>query len=104
MMNSNFYELQRLNEERLSHFLDFVDLALCKRCWRERNKQGKPYHHHGGMLQILEKANLDGSTIKAWAKDTTHGLCHGLMVAFFATYLSGQMDEFQTEINTNGSL
>lgn len=99
----NFYELNLINEKRLEEYLDLLELVLCKRCWRRTHNLGKPYHHHGGILQIIESAKLSRNYIDAWKSDLEHGLCHGLVVGFFATFLSGKMEEFKISICTEGS-
>lgn len=96
--------MQKLNEQRLESYLDLLELTLCKRCWRESNDKGKPYHHHGGLLQILESSKLDRLSIDSWRADTEHGFCHGFVTSFFATYLSHQMSKFRKEISTDGSM
>lgn len=80
----NFIARQLENERRLSEYIDFLHMLICKRCWRAVHKLGKPYHHRGGFIHLISQIKIDESVFLAWLRDQEHGLLHGLHVGFFA--------------------
>lgn len=83
-----FYRLQRINEERISEFLDYLELFTCRRCWSnqvEGPNKTQPYHHHGVLSRWLTAARpVDEASVARWATDTQDGLLHGFLAAYFA--------------------
>jgi hypothetical protein len=72
-------------------YIDFIELILCKRCWRETHALGPPYHHHGGIFYLLsQEPKISDQELTLWENDLEHGLLHGLIVGFFAFLLNDQ--------------
>lgn len=95
-MHENFKKLQAQNESKLNEFLEFFELALCKRCWAESYREVcAPYHHHGGLLELINSISLDRSEFTSWLFEPYHGFTHGFVVLFLAycLCLSEQKDE-----------
>lgn len=89
----SFLELQKENESKLRNFLEFFELSLCKRCWAATyNDFSRPYHTHGGLLEILNGIEVDAGDIEKWTMELEHGFLHSFMVLYFAYCLYPKKD------------
>ena len=105
-MTNDFDTIQRRNEARFGRFLGFLEKMLCKRCWRERRKAGKPYHHHGGLLYLIgQAAELNRPAFDRWVKETEHGYAHGFVTAYlaFATRTEAEIAELYRQMEADAS-
>ena len=89
-----FSELQQANEGKLWEFCDFLEMAFCKRCWLDSHKTGnRPYHTHGGVLELLAELDVTDDEIDRWIADLEHGFLHGFLVLYFAYQLHPSKNE-----------
>lgn len=90
----NFNQFQIINEQKLLKFIEFFESAICKRCWAATyNCHGRPYHNHGGILEIIHEFKLERTNFNKWVHEQSHGFLHGFMTLYFAYCLHPNKDE-----------
>lgn len=79
-------------ESKFNRFLNYLSSLICPQkcqiqfkedhfCYRNKWEN----HNKGALVRIFSDGpSIDRDIIKMWAKDTEHGLLHGIIVAFFA--------------------
>jgi hypothetical protein len=91
---NHFIQLQTQNEQKLNEFIEFLRLAVCKRCWNHHHQNYcRPCHTHGGLLESFDTLRLSKDMIDKWSMETEHGFFHGFMVLFFAFFLTTERDK-----------
>ncbi|MEI8270383.1 MAG: hypothetical protein WCG45_03355, partial [bacterium] len=77
----DFIFLQKINEDKLAKFIDFLELFVCLKCYDNATVGD---HHSGVFLRwLMMIKGIDIKQLDKWTHDTNHGFLNGFLRAYF---------------------